>query len=262
MFVVSIVDLATTPEAEAQALAESLGGTAYEHRLRLSAGSPANVLVTADQELAARTLAQLRARGHGAVLLDGETVVASEQMISMRHFRIDSDEVTIEGPTAKRLPASDVLALLRALHRTRTDTRAEVKTKSFSLGRALATGGLMASKTTKREELSSSAETEPVLYVFRASGATPWLLRERATNYSALGRELAPSSMQNFLTTVRRLRELAPQAIYDERLLSLRVASGPPATRRGIADETRTSSTASAIDIAAHALALWIRERA
>jgi hypothetical protein len=120
----------------------------------------------------------------------------------------------------------------------------------------------MASKTTKREELSSSAETEPVLYVFRASGATPWLLRERATNYSALGRELAPSSMQNFLTTVRRLRELAPRAMYDERLLSLRVASGPPATHRGIADETRTSSTASAIDIAAHALALWIRERA
>jgi hypothetical protein len=262
MFVVSIVELATTPEFEAQALADSLGGTAYEHRLRLSAGSPANVLMTADQELAARTLAQLRARGHGAVLLDGRAVVASEHMISMRRFGIDSDEVTIAGPTATRLPASDILVLLRALHRTRTDTRAEVKTKSFSLGRALATGGLMASKTTKNEQLSSSAETEPVLYVFRASGETPWLLRERATNYSALGRELAPSSMQNFLTTIRRLRELAPRAMYDERLLSLRVASGPPATRRGIAEETSTSSTASAIDIAAHALALWIRERA
>src|SRR5687767_9411028 len=161
MFVVSLVELTTTPEVEAQALADSLGGTAYEHRLRLSAGSPANVLVTADRELAARTLAQLRARGHGAVLLDGATVVASEQMISMRHFRIESGEVTIEGPAAARLPASDVLALLRALHRTRTDTRAEVKTKNFSIGRALATGGLMVSKTTKREELSSSAETEP-----------------------------------------------------------------------------------------------------
>ncbi|HMJ13251.1 MAG TPA: hypothetical protein VK524_17645 [Polyangiaceae bacterium] len=261
MFIVSIVELATAPEVEAQALAGSLGGTAYEHRLRLSAGSPANVLMTADRGLAAQTLAQVRARKHGAVLLDGGAVLPSERMISMRHFRLDSDSVALEGPPAARLPASDVLCLLRALHRTRTDTRAEVKTKSFSLGRTLATGGLMVSKSVKREEHSSSAESEPVLYVFRASGETPWILRERSTNYSALGSELGPSSMQNFLTTVRRLRALAPDAVYDERLLSLRVGSGPAAIRRGIAEETMTSSTASAIDIAAHLLALWIRER-
>jgi hypothetical protein len=66
--------------------------------------------------------------------------------------------------------------------------------------------------------------------------------------------------MQNFLTTVRLLRERAPQAVYDERLLSLRAQSGTPQRKLGIKTETTTASTASALDTAAHALALWVQQ--
>lgn len=261
MYVVGIVELATSVDSEAQALAATLGRTAYEQRLKLLGGFPANVLTTADRELALRTLAEVRSRGHGASLVDGATLVENERMPAIRRFHLEPDAITLDPPNRERLPAADMLALLRAVHHVRTDLRAEVTTKSFSVGRALASGGLMLSKTTKREERSTSTETEPVLYVFRASGEMPWILRERGTNYSALGRELGPSSMQNFLTTVRRLRELAPHAVYDERLLKLRVQAGPPVKRTGLDTETQTASTASALDIAAHLLARWIAER-
>jgi hypothetical protein len=219
------------------------------------------VLTTTDRALALRTLGELRGRGHGAVVLDSATLVASDRMLAIRRFRLDADAIVLAEPRPARLPATDVSALLRAVHYTRTDQRKEASTKSFSVGRALVTGGLVSSKTTKREERSSATETEPVLYVFRASGETPWILRERGTNYSALGRELGPSSMQNFLTTVRALRALAPRAVYDERLLSLRVQAGPPLKSTGVDVESFTSSTASALDIAAHLLARWIGER-
>jgi hypothetical protein len=259
--VVGIVELATSLDSEAQALAAALGRTAYEQRLKLLGGFPASVLTTADRELALRTLGELRSRGHAATLLEGAAVVANERMPAIRRFRLEPDAIALDEPNPARLPAADVAALLRAVHHVRTDLRTEVSTKSFSLGRALATGGLMLSKTSKREERSSSTETEPVLYVFRASGATPWILRERGTNYATLGAELGPSSMQNFLTTVRKLRELAPHAVYDERLLKLRVQAGPPVKRSGLDVETLTASTASALDIAAHLLARWISER-
>jgi hypothetical protein len=80
-------------------------------------------------------------------------------------------------------------------------------------------------------------------------------------NYSALGRELGPSSMQNFLTTVRRLRELAPHAVYDERLLRLRAQAGPPLKTTRLDAESLTASTASSVDVAAHLLARWISAR-
>jgi hypothetical protein len=248
-------------DSEAQALAAALGRTAYEERLKLLGGFPANVLTTADRELAVRTLGELRSRGHAATMLDGATVVSNQRMPAMRRFRLEPDAVALDEPGAPRLPAADVSALLRAVHHVRTDLRTEVSTKSFSAGRALVSGGLMLSKTIKREERSSSTESEPILYVFRASGSVPWILRERGTNYSALGRELGPSSMQNFLTTVRRLRELVPHAVYDERLLKLRVQAGPPIKSAGLDGESVTTSTASSLDIAAHLLAGWIRER-
>ena len=48
MYVVAILELATSVEAEAAALAADLGSTAYEQRLHLVAGLPAVVLTTAD----------------------------------------------------------------------------------------------------------------------------------------------------------------------------------------------------------------------
>jgi hypothetical protein len=261
MFIVAICELKTTIEVEAQALARDLGGTAYEHRLHLLGGLPAIVLTTADRELGQKTLDALRRRGHGAVACDAAAVVASEDMIDMRRFQLQADAVLAQGPTAERLPGSDILALLRATHRTDVQSREEIKTKQFSMGRALVSGGLMVSKTVKREERSSSSELQQVLYVFRASGETPWLLHERGTHYGALGSEIAPSSMQNFLTTIRRLRALAPVAVYDERLLKLRRAPGPPVKSGSFGSESVSTSSASSLDLTAHLLVLWIRSR-
>jgi len=64
-----------------------------------------------------------------------------------------------------------------------------------------------------------------VLYLFRKSGATPWILREQGTHYEALGARLAPTAAPNFVTTVAELRARAPQACYDERLVARRTAS-------------------------------------
>jgi hypothetical protein len=139
------------------------------------------------------------------------------------------------------------------------ETSTEVRGKQLSMGRAIATGGLVLSKSVKREQRSSATDIQQVLYVFRSSGERPWLLRERSANYAALGSELGPSSLQNFSTAVRRLRELAPAAAYDERLMKLHRGGGPPVVRGAAGAQSVVTSTASALDLAAHLLALWFR---
>jgi hypothetical protein len=245
VFVVAILELATPPEQEAAALAADLGTTAYEERLRLVAGTPTVVLTTPEKPRAQRLLTDLRRRAHGAIACDAAAVVPSARMVSMRTFAFEQG-VLIAGPPGERLDAEDIVALIRAVHRTTSQTREEVKARKFSAGRALLTGGLVATKTVKSEQRTTSHEATQVLYVFRASGATPWILHERGTNYAGLGGELSASAAQNFATTVSALRRFAPHAAYDERLVTRKPARTPAA-----------ATDIAAMDLSAHLLAAW-----
>lgn len=258
MYVVALTKLATPIEDEAAALARDLGSTAYEQRLVLNGGLPSIVQRTTDRAAAQGLLAKLLARGQGAVACDAGAVIASERMTLLRHFAFEPDAVVLTDRDDARLPYVDVAALLRAVHRTRTETESNVQQKKLSMGRALISGGLMLSKSVAKKERSVTQEMEQVLYVFRASGAPPWLLRERAANYSALGKDLGPSSAQNFLTTIQRLRELAPEAVYDDRLVAPRPVPARISRTTGDKSESVSTSSASGVDLLAHVLALSI----
>ena len=58
------------------------------------------------------------------------------------------------GEMGARLPYRAIVALMRASHQTRTETRTETKAKEFSAGRAILSGGLMLRKSVTREERS------------------------------------------------------------------------------------------------------------
>lgn len=260
MYVVAILELATSVEAEAAALAADLGSTAYEQRLHLVAGLPAVVLTTADPAPARALLRSLRARGHGALAVDAAAVISSGDMVLLRRGSLDPGGLVAEdpaatgvpgelAPAAEHLPFDDILALVRATQRQRLESKVDVKERKFGVGRAVMTGGLVMSKTVTREETRVSDERSEVLYLFRKSGERPWLLRERSASYGWLEGKLAPSSIQNFTATVALLRQRAPGAFYDERL------TGP---RRQIPfSVSGADSPDPTADLLAHLIALW-----
>jgi hypothetical protein len=117
----------------------------------------------------------------------------------------------------------------------------------------MVSGGLLLTKKVTREETRINDERDQVLYVFRKSGERPWLLRERAAGYGWLGGKLAPSSLQNFVATITLLRERAPGAAYDERLMGPRK---PLLFAIGARDANATSTEPTS-DVLAHLIALW-----
>lgn len=264
MHVVAILELSTSVEAEAAALAADLGTTAYEERLKLVAGLPAIVLTSAEPAPARALVAKIRTRGQGALAVDAAEVIPSGAMVDMRRFAFEADGLALRdgagAAAGARLPYADVLAIIRAVHRTRTETRTEVQKKSFSFGRAIATGGLVMTRTNKTEEKSIAQDRDALLYVFRASGETPWILHERSADYSALGAALAPSSTQNFLAVTARLRAAAPHAVYDERLIHGGAAPTRPIRAAGAGSSA--ASSASGVDLVAHLLARWAKRTA
>lgn len=223
MHIVALTALATPVEAAAAAVAAALGTTAYEERLKLVAGLPTVVATTPDGARAASLAEALRAHGHRALVCASADVVAADDMVSLRRFALD-DDALVAGDRGERLPWSDIAVLVRAFDRRRSETSTTVTEKKLDMVRLVASGGLIRNKTTKREVVTRADDSEPVLYLFRTSGATPWILREQGTHYEALGKKLSPAAGPNFVTAVAELRARAPHARYDERLV----------TRRGI----------------------------
>lgn len=259
MDLVALVALATAVEQEAPLLAANLGSTAYETALLLRTPPPVPLLRTPDRARALDLLAKLRARGHDAVACDEAAIVTGAAMTHVRAFRFDADafDVTSSENTNDRAPWGEVVGLVRAMHRSSSQSVEKSTQRNFSLGRAALSGGVLLTKTTTKETKHTAEEREQVLYVFRRSGP-PMLVAQSRALYTGLGAELRPSQVENFATLVRLLRERAPTAAYDERLL--RPRPGLERVQAGAAGAVSASSS-DAIDVLAHLVTLALTRR-
>ena len=246
MYVVALAALAGDLNAESAPLAKDLGITPYEARMILTAGLPAVVLTTPELGPATALVEVLRVRKHGVVVCDSDAMVVRSRMVSMQRFRLEDDAVVADDPGAPeaRLEYDDIQSLLRATHRQTVATTGRVTERRFRAGAAMMTMGVVHSKTTVREVKTETEVREEVLYAFRRSGATPWILSESA-QFLGLGAALGPTRHGNFLTTTRFLRERSRFASFDERLVS----------RRKLPDRFTGSD---GMDLLAHILALWL----
>ena len=254
MYVIALIALGTAVEAEAPLLAADLASTTYETALLLRTPTPVPLLRSADRARALDLLAKLRARGHDVVACDTSAVASTDAMTHVRSFRFDADAFAVTSVlgAADQVAWSDVVAFVRAIHRTRTEQVEKTAERKFSFGRAAMSGGLMMSKTVTGTKTSASEEREQVLYVFR-QGSAPLFISQSRAKYDGLGPDLRPVQIENFTTLLRLLRERAPEAPYDERLLGPRpgidrVRAGPSGTS--------ASSSSDGIDLLAHLIAL------
>ncbi len=212
----AIAKLTGSLETEAKALALDLGNTPYETKLKLTAGLPAVVLSTTDGDAASALGAKLQARGHRALVVRSSSVIAASAMVRVRQFELDEDGINTE---VDQLPWRDISTLVRARNRSAHDTTEVVKEKKFDLGRAVASGGLVMRKVQKREVVTHHESSEQVLYMFRASGDTPWILREQGTNFRGLGSAQQTTANVNFGLTCDRFKARATSARFDDSLL-------------------------------------------
>jgi len=242
VFLVAIAEPGASAPDRLGALAADLGTTLYELKLTLNAGFPAVVLATVDEDKAVQAARTISRHGHRAVTVDRRRIVDSAHMTALRDFALEPDAVLASKARRERLPYDDIALLLKASHRTSRQTTEEVKERKLGFSGSSLVTGLPMPVTTTREVTTTTVEHEQVLYLFRTSGATPFILRKGSAIYTALGANLRPTAIENFATTIRLLRERAPGAKYDERLMTSRPI-------RGVADGV------AATDLYAHLLA-------
>ncbi len=209
------------PEQNLSELAPAMGLPPYDARLRLAGPLPvtlARLDVTAAQAL----LAWLRRRGHGAVACDVASLPVEARSPVARDFELQPETLLVTDARGRSLALlrDQILGLIRAAEITDEVATVETTKKQLALGRAVLSGGLLRSKQVTTVETRGSVERQEALYLFRSTEAEPIVFRERELSYLNLGRERGSTQRQSFTILVERLRRLAPQAIYDERLLA------------------------------------------
>jgi hypothetical protein len=263
MFVVGIAAFARSIDEEVPALASDLGLSAYDTRQILAPGLPAVVLITAEKARALELLGRLRRRGHDVLAFDASAVVSSAEMVSSRRFHFEADALIADDPPEQRLPYADITVLARATHQTNVESTTTLKKKSFSMGRALLTGGLVMRKTKETSTTTRTEDRENVLYLFRRSGSTPWLLREHGTRHDGLGDRMAPTEHANFITMVELIRSHASGAVYDDRLVNRKVPDRIAQSAAQLSTHERRFETnaEAGMDLLVHLLAMWLTGR-
>jgi hypothetical protein len=254
VILVALLSGAPLDEAGAARMAAEIGVTAYEARLTVAQGYPVIVATRADGDAAGDLVERLRALRLDAMAVDAAEIVPADAMVPFDRFTFEADAVVAR----ERLPYRDVLCLVRATHRTRSATETTTTERRFSAGRSLLTGGLSNTTTVTKHGTESNESREQVLYVFRRDGEAPWLLREQSAHYEGLGAALGRTRLENFASTIRLLRERAPEAAYDERLLQRARVAERSSIQGTAAKNTVTTSSSAGVDALAHLVALAV----
>jgi hypothetical protein len=225
---VHIVAIDYAPEdAErlAEPLAYALDRTLFEARSRLSdpLGGPTVVGSFSEETGATICSRHLRDGGIAVTILTSREVETEGARFAVRGFRLDARELVVTARHGRELavPYGDIELLVRGTLFTPRAEMQVVEQRRFSPTRTLLSGGLIMTKKTRTVRPIAMEEREGFLQVY-ARGAEeppPLVFREAGLNYQALGPDLQPSTGANFAHFIELLRQRAPQARYDERLI-------------------------------------------
>ncbi len=258
MKLVAIVQAPAHPDEAARAVAVEAGLTLAEARMRLAPEAPA-LLARLEPDKADALVIALRRASLAALAVDAHVPTDTDRTI-VRSFSFDDGGVTFTSRAGDSMVVSwaDVVAILRGLRASRSQVEQVEKSKRFSVGTAVATGGLKMTRTSTRTVRSSEESTEQVILIFARDGHAA-VLAENEVDFSCLGASMQPSSTGNMVELARRLRERAKGAFYDERLLRLGRRPSPFLAGRESRSQTKTTTvtrtdTSSSLDVLAEVM--------
>lgn len=264
MKLVAIVRSPEVPEEAARVLAEASGLALAEARMRLAPEPPA-LLARMEPAGADALVASLRKAGLAALAIPARVPSDGDRLVA-RAFALDPDGASFTSRSGASVSMAwpDVVAVLRGLRAQRSETERSERSRSLSVGRAIATGGLSMTRDSTRTVRSSEESTEQVILVYSRSGPVA-CLAERTLDFSCLGPGMGPSSTANMVELGRLLRARTGAAFHDERLLRLGrrplafLARGQSSVRSAASTVVQTD-TGGVLDVLAEVLHQAVRE--
>ena len=223
MNIVAIHKLGNEKENLAGPLAEALNVSPYDAlmRLRIAGNGPLTVAVFAQKEHAVHLTGKLQEAGFAAFFLNSNEIDSEAFPFLVRRFDLGANELRVENDKGDFLVflLQNVDLILCGMRITRFTSRETVKERTVSPGRAVLSGGLMITKTTKTTRETITDERERFISVYAEKTPTK-VFRENALDYTSLGSVRKHSRSENFSYLMAEMKKCCPTAIFDNRLMN------------------------------------------
>jgi hypothetical protein len=220
MKIVAIVRAPAKLEEAAAAFGSAMGITPAEARIRLAPEPPA-VLAHLAAEPADALVARLRQVGLAVLAVEAPVPTDAVRTVA-RTVELGPEQVSFQPRSGApvSLPWGEIAAIMRGLSAVQSDTATVQESKKFSLSTALMTQGLKMSRSVEKTVHSQQETTEQVIFVY-GRGGQRIVLREHGLDFSCLGPAMQMTRTANIAVLARLLKEKAPRAFHDERLIRL-----------------------------------------
>lgn len=222
MYLVAIHHWQQEANVVAEIIATTLNILVFEARQKIAGGDPVVIASFADQNQAIELTTKLINAGVPAWQVDTQKVRNNNCRQDISRFSLGLQTLEVETlgnePVAIGYETIDLLLLATCsagqIEKGKTTSR-----RKFSLGKTLLAGGIPMTKKVKTTEIMSSEERDKTLWLYTSTGKT-LVFTCNALDYSALGEARQMTRDLNFTYFLRELQQLAPQARYNDQLLT------------------------------------------
>jgi len=194
----------------------------YETRLRLAGKIPKIIANCADMQMAESTARSLRELGLVVVVCADSELRKFSQIYRAHTLKFDEQAVMFwdRSGQARRMEPSDVFLIVSGRMQICMETEVTTTVKKLNVAATLMLGGIPIAKKVKEKTTNRSFRTESFVRLYgRTSPEHVVELLQHDFDYSFLGAEMVSSYAANFSTTVKKIRDALPEAIFDDRLV-------------------------------------------
>ena len=195
----------------------------YETRLLLSGKIPKLIAYYPSAQEAELITNRLKALGLVAVTCSDRELRESPSTRFIAHaLRLGDREVTFWdiGNQMMKIEPEDVFLILEGKFQTLTGKEVTKTRLKFSLPATLLTGGFPVWRKVKETTKETAVEAGYFVRFYDRMSLEPKVeIFENYFDFSSLGSKIAPSSLTNLNSIITEIRDIFPQAVFDDKLV-------------------------------------------
>jgi hypothetical protein len=237
-----IIHIAVTPPASlgvdlVSSVAGIIGKPPYQTRLLLAGEVPKVIAHCDSTEVAESIVRSLRALGLAAIACPDHELRRLAETFQVQTLELRDKEALFQDSAGhnKVVAQSEVFLVLVGRVESYLEMEAVKQKVKFSLPQTLLMGGIPIWRVVNGKTRNHSVQAESFIRLYEVQAPEPSVdIFQQHVNYSFLGPSAAASSLANFGALVQKLRDVFPNAIFDDRLA--KPSALTTSARRGWAD--------------------------
>jgi hypothetical protein len=222
-----VMHIAIAPPANPDAnlvrsVATVINKSPYDTRLLLAGEIPKIIAHYDSIQITESVIRNLRDLGLVAIACTDSELRQSPQCFKVKTLEFRDKEVLFRDSAGreKRRGENNIFLILEGRIQTSLEVETTKSKTKFSLTRTLLTGGIPMWRKVDEKTTGRSIQDEYFARLYDRKSPEPSVeILQHHMNYSFLGAKIAASSLINFGTVILKLREIFPQAIFDDRLV-------------------------------------------